>query len=164
MYVKKIANISNYTVDETYREALTYDKNGNIRTLNRTGGNLPNGSVLDLDDLEYTYLGNQLLKVTDATNNPDGFKEIPTSGNAYSYDGSGNLKTDVNKGVIDIAYNHLHLPTLVRFNDSQGSTIEYTYSADGVKQSKRIQPGNIVTEYIDGFQYLNGTLELFHTA
>ena len=42
----------------------------------------------------------------------------------YAYDVNGNLTKDLNKGIADIQYNVLNLPSTVSFSD--GSTITYT--------------------------------------
>jgi YD repeat-containing protein len=43
------------------------------------------------------------------------------------------MKTDANKGITAITYNHLNLPTSVTL---PGGTISYIYDATGVKQRK----------------------------
>src|SRR5690606_29394675 len=96
--------------DDSYEEALSYDKNGNILTLNRSG-ELISGQPVEIDDLTYTYTANQLQSVTDATNNPAGFNDGNTIGADYTYDAFGNLKADKNKGITGIKYNNLNLPT-----------------------------------------------------
>src|SRR5690606_35456731 len=67
-----------------YAEDLTYDKNGNILSLDRFGQE-ELGQPIQIDELTYTYDGNRLLKVADATNNPDGFKDGTNTGNDYTY-------------------------------------------------------------------------------
>lgn len=69
-------------MDDSYEEAVTYDKNGNIITMYRTGELIANQAV-EIDELTYTYTGNQLQIVTDATNNPEGFKDGNKVGNDY---------------------------------------------------------------------------------
>ena len=44
---------------------------------------------------------------------------------------NGNLTKDSNKNISTIAYNVLNLPSKVTFSD--GSTITYSYAADGTK-------------------------------
>ena len=44
---------------------------------------------------------------------------------------NGNLTKDSNKNISSIAYNVLNLPSTVTFSD--GSTITYSYAADGTK-------------------------------
>ena len=77
---------------------LSYDLNGNILTLNRTGKN-----GLNMDVLTYNYgtaatASNKLLAVTDAGNRSEGFKEVGTTGTDYVYDVNGNMVWDRNKG------------------------------------------------------------------
>ena len=108
-----------------YTEKVTlYDKNGNIKGLQRYGGGL-------IDNLTYTYSGNQLTRVDDATGNAAGFSNGASAANEYTYDNNGNLTKDSNKGITNIAYNCLNLPSTVTFSD--GSTIVYSYAADGTK-------------------------------
>src|SRR5690606_2525387 len=144
-----------------YAEDLTYDKNGNILSLDRFGQEVA-GQPIQIDELTYTYDGNRLLKVADATNNTDGFKDGTYTGNDYTYDTMGNLKTDQNKGITNIKYNHLNLPTEVVFNTGK---ISYTYDATGTRLVKKVEPTSgttVTTEYLGGFQYENSELKFFH--
>src|SRR5690606_31314119 len=52
------------------------------------------------------------------------------------YDANGNMKTDENKGITNITYNHLNLPTQVNFGST--NNIEYLYDATGIKQAKKV--------------------------
>jgi RHS repeat-associated protein len=127
---------------------IDYDKNGNIDHLKRKGEGLL------IDDLIYNYDGNQLLSVKDDSTNIEGFKDGNTSGNDYTYDANGNMLSDANKGIADISYNHLNLPTKVTIT-GQGS-IEYVYDATGVKQSKKVSSlygTPITTQYAGNFIY-----------
>src|SRR5690606_37364947 len=96
--------------DGQYAEDLTYDKNGNITTLKRYGQE-ELGQPIEIDDLTYAYNANQLQSVTDATNNSAGFNDGNKTGNDFVYDSFGNMTTDKNKGITEIKYNHLNLPT-----------------------------------------------------
>ncbi|WP_372474788.1 DUF6443 domain-containing protein [Capnocytophaga sp. ARDL2] len=152
--------LNGYLLQNDYREQLTYDKNGNIQTLQRTGATI-NGQTVQIDDLQYNYWGNQLLDVADATNHTAGFKDGNTQGMDYVYDNLGNMTEDLNKGIYHIKYNHLNQPVEVHL--SQGK-IYYLYDAVGTKLQKRIQPnqGAVVTsDYTHGFQYENGNLQFF---
>jgi len=62
----------------------------------------------------------------------------------------------LNKG-IEIQYNLLNLPSQVKFSD--GSTITYTYGADGVKLRTVHKIGGVTTttDYCDNVIYENGT-------
>src|SRR5690606_3692107 len=148
-------------VNDSYREIISYDKNGNIKTLYRTGEMLNEEEASEIDDLTYTYIGNQLQSVSDATNNSDGFDDGNLIGVDYVYDTFGNLLQDKNKGITSIKYNHLNLPTEVVFNVGK---INYTYDAFGNKLSKKVQPtGGAIetTDYINAFQYVNNVLKFF---
>lgn len=146
-----------------YNENLTYDKNGNILTLNRSTESI-DAQPVEIDDLTYTYTANQLQTVTDATNSPEGFNDGNKVGTDYTYDAFGNLKTDKNKSITNITYNHLNLPVEITFATGK---INYTYTAAGIKLKKVVQPNSGVaqtTDYLYGFQYLNGALQFFPHA
>jgi RHS repeat-associated protein len=124
---------------------------GNILTLQR------NGIQGTIDNLTYAYLSNsnKLISVTDAINDPNGFNDGYKTGNDYTYDGNGNLTTDLNKG-LTISYNYLNLPQSVN-NASQGKTISYIYDATG-KKLKKSFPGQPDHYYMDGIEYDGATL------
>ena len=128
---------------------ITYDLNGNIKSLNRFGA----GSQIDA--LTYGYNGNQLKYVNDAANDTQGFKEVTSTTSEYSYDGNGNMITDNNKGITGITYNFLNLPeTIVK----SGQQIKYAYDAAGVKHENRLPSGKKL-QYCANFVYENGNLK-----
>src|SRR5690606_38351715 len=146
-----------------FMEELTYDKNGNMITLNRTGA-LIDQQINKIDELTYTYADNKLIKIQDATGNPDGVKDGSNTDNDYEYDLVANLVKDNNKKITEIKYNHLNLPIEITFDIGK---IYYTYDASGLKVKKVVQPTDgpiMTTEYINGFQYLNGQLQFFPQA
>ncbi|WP_131797279.1 RHS repeat-associated core domain-containing protein, partial [Chryseobacterium kwangjuense] len=63
------------------------------------------------------------------------------------------------KGISSIQYNYLNLPGKITQN---AKVTDYTYRADGVKVKKLF--GTVTTDYLDGFQYEDGTLKFFPTA
>ncbi|WP_130736862.1 RHS repeat domain-containing protein [Flavobacterium sp. J27] len=146
-------------------EKLSYDKNGNIQTLERNGGITT--MVNPIDDLVYTYdpdKKNQLLKVEDHTTSPQGFNDGANTTNEYGYDANGNMTRDDNKGITKIAYNHLNLPTEILFGTNK---IEYLYNATGQKVVKKVTENSAVTTttYLGGgFQYENSVLQFFPHA
>src|SRR5690554_6120621 len=146
--------------DGQYAEDLSYDKNGNILTLKRFGQE-ELGQPIEIDDLTYAYTGNQLQSVTDATNNAEGFNDGNKTGNDFVYDSFGNITQDKNKGITNVTYNHLDLPTEVVFNTGK---INYTYDAAGTRLKKQVVPTSAATQttdYINGFQYENNVLQFF---
>ena len=140
-----------------YTEKVTaYDKNGNITGLQRYNSSL-------VDNLTYTYNGNRLTKVEDATGNTAGFKNGASQANEYTYDANGNLTKDSNKGIASITYNSLNLPQVVTF--SNGNTITYLYTADGRKlRTIHVISGTATTtDYCGNVIYENGTQKLLLT-
>ena len=158
-----IDNSNNYKLSN-----VSYDKNGNILNLERTGHiNEAATSFGMMDDLTYTYSGNQLLGVTDQAT-IQGFRDVNTTGNDFFYDANGNLSKDLNKGIESITYNHLNLPTVINFNSSNHTgTLQYVYDATGAKIKKiASQDGNttaIETVYSGNFVYKNDELEFYST-
>ena len=153
---------------KSYDENLTYDKNGNIKTLLRNGdidGALPANGI---DNLTYTYGTNinKLLNVLDNSNNTSGFNDANKIGDDYTYDANGNLFTDKNKNITGITYNHLNLPSKITFATT--GNILYIYNAMGQKTQKIVTstiPASVVTtDYLKGFQYKDNVLQFFPTA
>ncbi|WP_422106031.1 DUF6443 domain-containing protein [Winogradskyella sp.] len=140
---------------------VDYDKNGNITALQRNGHeNAAATSFGDMDNLVYTYetKSNRLKKVLDNGEDNFGFKDGADVATEYTYDDSGNMLTDLNKGISsNILYNHLNLPTQVTLS---GGNIQYIYDATGIKQKKIVSTGT-TTEYAGNFIYEDGTLMMF---
>ena len=114
-----------------------------------------------IDNLTYTLDGNRPTRVDDAVstgayNNGFEFKDAVKQANEYSYDANGNLTKDLNRGITEIEYNFLNLPSKVTFTD--GSTIEYVYAADGTKlRTKHVINGTTTTtDYCGNVIYENG--------
>ncbi|WP_340067330.1 RHS repeat-associated core domain-containing protein [Ascidiimonas aurantiaca] len=145
---------------------VQYDKMGNITKLTRNGHRDVSASSFGLmDDLTYSYQGNQLQAVDDAiaASAVTGFKDGAEATTEYFYDGNGNMTRDDNKGITNITYNHLNLPTQVSFANGN---IQYTYDATGAKLRKTVTDnGNITTtDYLGGYVYENGQLQFFNTS
>jgi RHS repeat-associated protein len=161
-----------------------YDENGNILKMQQTGLKLtsagPQSSLVD--NISYSYLNsetsNRLRAVTDATGTTDNklgdFTDNNTTGDDYNYDVNGNLKSDKNKRITLIEYNHLNLPWRITAADASNNTkgtITYIYDATGNKLEKRTNEsassanGNISkvtqTSYLTGFVYENNKLQFF---
>ena len=106
---------------------------------------LDSGDYGTIDDLTYSYEGNQVVKIDDAADespNYSGamhFRDAANEETEYTYDANGNMQTDSNKGIISIDYNVLDLPQCIKtrpriiFKENAGNAIYYTYSADGTK-------------------------------
>ena len=152
-----------------YTTQYTYDSMGNPLTLKRRG-KLDDGSFGLVDDLTYTYEGNRLLTVTDANDDEPTyqgafhFSDGADEDEEYTYDDNGNMTMDLNKGIANIDYNLLNLPSLITFQDS--SKISCLYDADGRKLRVTYTGGILsptpnvthTVDYCGNYVYEDGTL------
>lgn len=144
---------------EKFNEIVSYDLNGNILKLKRSG--VADGLPAVLDELTYVYSGNKLMAVADAALQNAGFLDHTNTDQEYAYDANGNLTADGNKEVLSVEYNHMNLPG--RVVTTQGEII-YTYDASGIKLAKEVTGAESGRrDYINGFEYFNGMLEFIHT-
>ncbi|MCI3938911.1 RHS repeat-associated core domain-containing protein [Chryseobacterium aahli] len=150
-----------------YFEKMTYDLNGNIKTLKRSEGILPgSATTMTIDNLDYNYIGNRLNSVTDLSGQYNGYPD--TSGITIPYDLNGNMTAHEDKGILQINYNYLNLSNYIKFNDFIPSrkgdryvNTTHIYRADGTKlrkvhdykDSTNLQMATKTTDYLDGFQY-----------
>lgn len=169
VYQKPDASIS---ASNMYNEEIWYDKGGNISMLTRNGdldSDQAGVGPFTIDNLFYTYhptKKNQLMKVWDESYVHLGFKDdyegVADNTDDYTYDANGNMKSDTNKLITNITYNHLNLPTRINFVTEQ--KIEYLYDATGRKVKKTVQHSInniVVTDYLEGYQYTNTKLDFF---
>ena len=159
---------------------IRYDLNGNIASLSRnqhvkfySSTGAVSWSSRQIDNISYNYLtGNQLNEVADLSTDteiidkragkPDdtvkdlGFTDGADEVNEYVYDANGNMMRDLNKDVININYNFLNLPELVKFGD--GKEVTYTYDATGKKLKMEVSTGN-TTHYVNGIHYTGTAIQ-----
>jgi len=163
--LNRITSAVDNTTNQNYSlQSVSYDKNGNIQNLLRKGHtNVGATSFGVMDDLTYSYdTGNKLMKVADAAIIDEfGFKDdavntASDTSNDYTYDVNGNMKTNTNRGITNILYNHLNLPTQVTVN---GQNINYTYDAAGTRLKK--VAGSKTVEYAGDYIYENNALKHF---
>jgi len=149
--------------------SVSYDKNGNIKTLDRKGDINTSATLFgNMDLLKYYYQpnSNKLKKVLDTSGKIQGFKDGANVATEYTYDQNGNMKTDANKGITSILYNHLNLPTEIKFNNSNTKKINYTYDAIGTKLRKVVNDNGSITttDYAGNYVYENNDLQFFSHA
>lgn len=118
----------NTNIDRFTEKVSEYDKNGNIKKLQRYGQTTAAAYGM-IDNLAYDLTGNLLNRVDDAVttaayNNGFEFKDAIKQAAEYAYDANGNLTQDLNKGITKIEYNVLNLPSKVTFENSS-NTISY---------------------------------------
>ena len=154
--------------NQHYDESFTYDKMGNVQSITRYG--LQDNSQYGLiDDVSLYYIGNQVVHaddaVTDGPNYAGAFHFRDSNGTQwdteYEYDKNGCLTRDRNKGILQIQYNLLNLPSKTTFSD-QGY-INYQYSASGMKQmvwGSAPGQGSKSQFYLGNYVYGNGVKQL----
>ena len=141
---------------------LNYDKNGNIRSLNRYAA--IGGSRTKIDGLTYAYGKTNQLKSVEDNGRSEGFKNGIAVATEYNYDKNGNMEYDLNKGVVGVMYNYLNLPEEVELDGNK--TVQYTYDAAGNKLNKTALEGNTVVseiDYVGVAQYEDNNLSFLWT-
>ncbi|MBW4890126.1 hypothetical protein KXQ82_10385 [Mucilaginibacter sp. HMF5004] len=164
IYADRVVNTTWSNLGGFDEKNIKYDQNGNILTLQRNA--IVAGSITAIDDLNYTYNGNQLDNVIDGSGGNYtalGFKNVTNSTQAYTYDDNGNLTNDYKKG-LTLTYNSLNRTDKITINTSTGRYITYTYDATAVLLRKQVFDSGTLqktTDYIDGFVYENSSLVTF---
>lgn len=157
----------NSSSTDIYDTQYTYDLMGNILSLQRNG--LHDNNTYDvIDDLSYTYNGNQVIKIDDDAVDPVyngcfNFKDGADEDIEYEYDQNGNLTMDLNREICSIAYNCLNLPQRIDYQD--GSYVLYTYNAGGhkLRTDYYINPLPNMVPQVNGGTGMNRNANLQHT-
>jgi RHS repeat-associated protein len=138
----------------------SYDKNGNIISLQRSFNNVT------VDNLTYTYFpaSNELKKITDIGIASGSVDDYPGTSQDYVYDANGNMTFDGAKN-LNITYSKtINLPQLLDFGSN--NRIYYHYTAGGAKLLKHTIPATgttSFTHYIGNIVYTGGTLSYIIT-
>jgi RHS repeat-associated protein len=156
-YRKKVS--STWSNLDHFETSYSYDLNGNINTLTRN-----NSTGTSIDNVAYTYDGNQLDEIDDGASPNLGVIDDNDPGQDYTYDMNGNMTRDLNKG-LDVDYNYLNLPKKVYEIGGVYDEISYIYDASGVKWLKKVDNGSLTNiAYCGSFVYKDagatGTYEL----
>ncbi|MDO5527071.1 MAG: RHS repeat-associated core domain-containing protein [Prevotella sp.] len=145
--------------DGRFDESLTYNRNGSITSLLRSGMR-NDGTFGVIDDLSVNYDGNRLLKVTDDAeslnyNGALDFNDGADMTAEYEYDSTGALTKDRNRGITGITYDLSHNPQTIVMN---GGQIVNDYTSDGRKLCSTQSTGMTTTTdmYVDGLIIRNG--------
>ena len=129
---------------------LSYSPNGSIERLQRYGKK-NNGTFGLIDDLTYSYNGNQIKAISDKAgsllyNGSFDFKDGANADVEYFYDANGALVKDLNKGISNIEYDILgNLKCITFSNDFK---TKYVYDAAGNKL--RTTHESVVTNTTEG--------------
>lgn len=119
-----------------FSEDVSYDDNGNITTIRRTG--FPDEGEYSslIDDLKLEYDGNKLVAVTDNENDQTyittkNFIQLANGQTHYTYNANGAQLTDANKGIVFTEYDDYGFTKAVYFKN--GGIISYVHTPDGKK-------------------------------
>ena len=143
---------------------LSFSPNGSIECLQRYGKK-NNGTFGLIDDLMYSYNGNQIKEISDKAGSLlyDGSFDFKDGANAdveYFYDANGALVKDLNKGISNIEYDVLGNMKCITF--SNGFKTKYIYDAAGNKlRTTHESAVTNTTDYIGNFIFEDGKLSKF---
>ena len=132
---------------DDYGVALTYDRMGNVLTLNRKGelDGLEYGMV---DSLTFVYNGNHIDELIehaiDEPNYAGAQHVISEDHGSYDYDANGNMTAEPHKHITNISYNSLNLPRQITISEGGNTqTLSYDYTASG----ERVRAKGIFQHY-----------------
>ena len=143
---------------------LSYSANGSIERLQRYGKK-NNGTFGLIDDLMYSYNGNQIKAISDKAGSLlyDGAFDFKDGANAdveYFYDTNGALIKDLNKGISNIVYDVLGNLKCITF--SNGFKTKYVYDAAGNKlRTTHESAVTNTTDYVGNFVFEDGKLSKY---
>ena len=158
--------IEDGTANKHYDTKYTYDLMGNFLTVKRRGMRA-NESFGTIDDVKFSYHGNQLVNAEDNVIDPTykdvwNFVDGSNESVEYGYDRNGNVTKDLNKQILKIKYNALNLPTNIEFEGDKG--VVYVYGATGKKLQASYGTAllniRITLDYCDNMIYENGKLDM----
>ena len=145
---------SNVSNEGRFDESVSYNANGSILSLLRSGMR-NDGTFGVIDDLTISYDGNQLVKVTDDAealnyNGALDFHDVADTDIEYTYDNNGALTKDGNRGINSITYDYGHHPYYINMNMTSGPrNIRNDYTPDGRKlSSKHVMSFRMVNGFI----------------
>ncbi|UPK67195.1 RHS repeat domain-containing protein [Chitinophaga filiformis] len=152
-----------------FKEDVSYDPNGNIRTYKRKGNNTFAGQPIDMDDMVYNYTSgtNKLSYISDAVPAANYANDIDnqTTGN-YTYTAGGQLNIDRAAGITSTQWTGYD--KIRQISTASNGVINYTYGVDQNRISKTVKgiqtwyvrdaTGNVMSIYTKGDSTLNGGL------
>ena len=154
LYTFTYDNLNRFTGNEYYEnnikriayfeQGITYDKNGNLLTLNRQNIGLSSKAYT------YQYTGNRLTGLN-----------VSGVNGTYTYDNYGNMLSDSRKA-LNLEYNFLNLLSGVIQSGSRVAT--YTYASDGTKLSVVGADGRGYEYYGSLIYQINGSSLTFESA
>ena len=162
--LKKAVYLEGGSANGHYDTEYTYDRMGNFKTLKRSGKQ-DGGKYGPIDNLTFTYSGNQVTKIDDSVTDPTysgvfNFMDGASQANEYTYDKNGNLTKDLNKKISSIQYNLLNLPASITYSTPNiVKSATYVYDATGKKLRVTYTNPNSTTDYCGNMIYENNVLK-----
>ena len=166
-YINDLQRNLSYTATSDYRERISYDPNGNIKTYWRNG-QAGTGTDTLMDKLTYQYeknstgllTSNKLRYIHDQVGDGNytvdldkqtsldltavgNDKSSSVAGDNYQYDAIGNLIKDVKENIDNIEWTVYGKIKTIHKTD--GTTINYTYDASGNRISKTVTTSTTTT-------------------
>jgi len=133
---------------------ISYDKNGNIKTMQRNGKTSTGFGLID--NLSYVYDGNKLNQVTDGVSATDNRVDlVPRGGGNYTYYTDGSLKSDANEGISLIIYDSF-LKQAKEVQLTDGRKIYHYYDGAGTLLKTVYSNGEYWEFTPNGMIYKNG--------
>ena len=120
------------TGNGNFNESVSYDGNGNIKTLVRNG-QIQGNTYGTIDNLGMEYDGNQLYSVNEMAS-PLLYSyslDVKNSSMDIGYNLNGSLTKDGTRGITNITYDNNNNPVRIQFDN--GNVTKYIYSATGEK-------------------------------
>ena len=155
----KIINQRNRDVNRFSVDNLSYDFNGNLKSIRRRG-QLPSGDYGIIDDLSFTYdrasgRNDRLLRVAESADAATGYLDLDDNNLPVTYDELGNVLRQPNKGIQRIDYNIFNLPR--KIHHTSGVHL-MAYDGLGNKVVAVDPTNNDRTDYVDGLEIVNGKI------
>jgi len=139
-------------ISDEFSSSYTYDPNGNIQTLYRTGSNTVSSTSSDMDELSYNYKtnSNQLEYVDDAvlSNSFSGDIEDQSPGN-FTYNEIGQLTQDKSEGIDSIKWTPDGKISNIYKSQGIYSEIEYYYDERGDRVAKYLRTSSTFGDYYE---------------
>lgn len=141
-------------VSEDYKERVSYDPNGNIKTYLRQGAQSQAGG-LNMDNLSYGYnkdaggnlQNNRLRHVKDAIGNANYSEDTDNQpDDNYSYDQIGNLIADQQEGISQIDWTAYG--KIASITKTNGTVIRYGYDIAANRISKEVTTGGVTKKTV----------------
>lgn len=170
IYHENLPETNGYTQTDRFSvTGISYDADGNIETLTREGilSVSPEGCPVygTIDELDYTYSGNRVTSISEMQATKGFYVPSGTAAVSYTYHPDGNLLSDNGKGITQIDYNYLNLPSEILI---PGKTLSFTYDASGTKWSKEgldLDGQTSTYDYAMGVEYQDNQISgVYHSA